>query len=383
IIDLQFYEKWINNFDILKSCFPIICIDFQIFKNYLYNSNVTFDYIIFDNCLHFDADMKQHLVSKSNKLIYQNNRAQVSNNASFDNPWNDILTKKNNISSSSVCIEGYCDENNKNIVEANYIFNILNNITQRPNFTYPKIGIICNSKSQRDLIQSMLLDIHANKKQGWEKLNHLERNGLKVLFANHLKKEKFDIIIYSFTYSFKNNIENLIDQLQTIDISTLQNLSSNANSEIKVVYSISDLWTEYLLSIDDEKISKILSFLRHRSFLSTNSTFEVANKYHNFIDLILKFITPYFNRDEIKVDKTHWLPIRIECNNTKFALITNGFLFYDNTPELYNFLEKHYMKNEAVIFKPIYFDEFVLNPEIYIKKIAGSIHANNILENDV
>ncbi|MBR9923222.1 MAG: hypothetical protein GYB31_20520 [Bacteroidetes bacterium] len=88
-------------------------------------------------------------------------------------------------------------ESGINDSEARLVIQLLNEIRQTPQRTFPKVAILTLNTAQRNRIASYLLEIKQSKGTGWEKIQQLERNGLSVLTLEELSGQSFDQLFFS------------------------------------------------------------------------------------------------------------------------------------------------------------------------------------------
>lgn len=140
-------------------------------------------------------------------------------------------------------IGGRYDENKKvNDVEAQQVIRLLNQIRRTPQRTYPKVGIACFTFEQRDLISDYLLKIKQKQQPGYEKIQHLERNGLGIFHLSELYGQHYDILVISGTYGPTDLEGTLPDRFELLNspmgVAHLNLLMSRALKEIFLLNSI-------------------------------------------------------------------------------------------------------------------------------------------------
>jgi hypothetical protein len=98
-------------------------------------------------------------------------------------------------------LDGRFDENTQtNEVEALEVLRLLNKIEQKPQKTYPQVGIIALTIEQRDMILQLFYRIKRERSPGAELIQQLERNGLQVFYGNDAIAQQFDILFVSTVY---------------------------------------------------------------------------------------------------------------------------------------------------------------------------------------
>jgi len=97
--------------------------------------------------------------------------------------------------------EGWYNEQEEvNEAEARQTLKLLNAIERTPQRTYPCVQVVCMTSAQRDCIYGYLLDIKQRNLAGKEKIQQLERNGLKVYSIDELPFPSADILIINNTF---------------------------------------------------------------------------------------------------------------------------------------------------------------------------------------
>ena len=98
-----------------------------------------------------------------------------------------------------VQIDGrYSEKTNVNEAEIAEIINILKDINPfLPSNTFPRVGVVCFTAEQRNVLTMSLLNVVQKTLFGWEKIEQLQRNGLGIFTASELAGQHFDILIVS------------------------------------------------------------------------------------------------------------------------------------------------------------------------------------------
>jgi hypothetical protein len=181
----------------------------------------------------------------------------------------------------------YEEATESNDEEALHIISLLNQIQQTRQRTYPSVGIVCFTKSQRNLISKYLLSIKQLRSTGVELIQQLERNGLMVLDLEELTGQEFDILIVSSTYGAidlegnmtghfhrldthqgTNNLNTLLSKncqqlfwVNSATEETLENALSTEQLQGTTLYATYIQYLEGLVREDKELIAKALSKL--------------------------------------------------------------------------------------------------------------------------
>lgn len=100
----------------------------------------------------------------------------------------------------------YNERSQSNEAEINGIIQLLEDIHATPFNTFPRIGIVCMNKKQRNALSNVLLHIVQKTLNGWEKIEQLQRNGLGIYTLDEIEGLQFDILIMSGTFESLDKI---------------------------------------------------------------------------------------------------------------------------------------------------------------------------------
>jgi hypothetical protein len=173
-----------------------------------------------------------------------------------------------------------------NEAEISEIVRILQEINATPWKTYPRIGVITMTRPQRNSLNATLLNIVQKTLFGWEKIEHLQRNGLGIYNIDEIVGLQFDVVVVSGTYHLLEMFTMSQRQLRMI-----------ANSFTQKIYWVNSVYKGALRNAADlrEKevpylISNILSYCE---FLQKGETGKyqyvlenLRNRYAHFKDEI-------------------------------------------------------------------------------------------------
>ena len=252
-------------------------------------------------------------------------------------------------------VDGRYDENKKiNEVEAQHIIRILNQIQKTPQQTYPKVGIACFTKEQRNLILSYLQEIRKRMNQGGDKIKQLERNGLGVFHIHELYGQHFDVLMVSTTFGPIDLNGTLTGHLSEMNQPQTEKwikiLASRAINEIFFTTSLQEELIDRILS---QKIKEGLTYLAaYYKFIQFGAQNQMAKQAAIIADLqqaqfeetpfygqtfaeeVAVSIKPYLAgrqiKTNIKEDGQHF-PILIESQEEQSAAIVcklDGFWFH-------------------------------------------------------
>lgn len=94
----------------------------------------------------------------------------------------------------------FSEKTRTNEAEITEIVELLKEISATPFNTYPRIAIVTMTKQQRNTLNMTLLNVVQKTLWGWEKIEHIQRNGLTILNIDELAGLQFDILIVSGTF---------------------------------------------------------------------------------------------------------------------------------------------------------------------------------------
>ena len=252
-------------------------------------------------------------------------------------------------------VDGRYDENKRiNEVEAQHIIRILNQIQKTPQQTYPKVGIVCFTKEQRNLILSYLQDIRKRLNQGGEKIKQLERNGLGVFHNHELYGQHFDVLILSTTFGSIDLHGTLSSHFSEMNrMETEKWIKILASRAINEVFFITSLQEELIDRILYQKVKEGLTyFAAYYKFVQFGAQNQMAKQAAIIADLqqaqfeetpfygqtfaeeVAVSIKPYLAGRQIKTnikEDGHHFPILIESQEEQSAAIVcklDGFWFH-------------------------------------------------------
>ncbi len=234
--DARNYFSWIDqilqNFSKLTQQLPLFLSSPAGADQLLKATSFKFDYaILLDGGLQSlqDAQPVFHL---SHKTLILENPSQKSlpkhqqplsdflhelPSVSLVDPTENLASPLSSISMGNIRLlssEGQYDEQEEvNMIEAQKVFQLLQEVEQSPQRTYPKVHIVCMTKAQRDLIYGYLLDIKQRNLPDKEKIQHLERNGLTVYCLDEIPLPEADYLIISSTYGYIDDQKTLSTKL--------------------------------------------------------------------------------------------------------------------------------------------------------------------------
>lgn len=110
-----------------------------------------------------------------------------------------------------------------NEVEVQEIVKALNSIQQQDGMRYPRLGILCWTKAQRDAIQLMLYRIKRERSPGTDLILQLERNGMTILSVEEASGQRFDELLLSLGFGPVDSKGHLPDALTELNEASSRN----------------------------------------------------------------------------------------------------------------------------------------------------------------
>lgn len=175
-------------------------------------------------------------------------------------------------------LDGRFDEASQtNEAEAQHLIRCLNEIKETPQRTFPKVGIVCFTKGQRDLISQYLLNIKQDRQPGAEKIKQLERNGLGVFSLQEIGHQTFEVLLISSTYGvidLKSSVPEALKQLNTTENAQLiRQLMGAALEELFIVNSIpEELLTDFMANEKEEGTFLLAAYFNYVKAIQGKNT---------------------------------------------------------------------------------------------------------------
>jgi RecA/RadA recombinase len=258
-------KKTINT---LTEIFPVLLMTPQVASQVIEGDGKEFDIVVFDNAQNIDSEQVVPILKNTEGVVvlseYAPNETQNPNVLSskikgngaalvklnhLHRPLSDTARRLNQTvfypelevalqyasAEQSVyiahVIEGKWDaQTQSNEAEIVEVMHILEEIHATPFNTYPRIGIVCLNKKQRNALNNNILHIIQKKIQGWEKLEQMQRNGLGIFSLEEIAGLQFDVLVVSGT------VHHLMDV--TLSKKLLRKLVSSFTKKIYWVNSI-------------------------------------------------------------------------------------------------------------------------------------------------
>ncbi|MEM1123303.1 MAG: hypothetical protein AAGJ18_22875, partial [Bacteroidota bacterium] len=131
-----------------------------------------------------------------------------------------------------------------NEVECRKMLSVLSDIKGTPQNTFPKVGFVCATVEQRNLLSAYLLKIKQNRANGAEKIQHLERNGMGVYSMDELEGQAFDLLIVSLVFGVTNAVGMVTKEVDYFNsesgLRALQQLLNCGKQSTTIFHSLPD-----------------------------------------------------------------------------------------------------------------------------------------------
>ena len=218
----------------LTEVYPVFLVTPQVATQIIESEGKEFDLVVFDNAQNIDADEVVPIlrntegvvalaedVSMPNSLAVKLKEKEVAKvrlnylhralsettrriNQSVFYPNLDIPFRQA-AAEQSVEVKhvkgNFSEKKRSNETEITEIVELLKEISATPFNTYPRIAIVTMTKQQRNTLNMTLLNVVQKTLWGWEKIEHIQRNGLTILSIDELAGLQFDILIVSGTFA--------------------------------------------------------------------------------------------------------------------------------------------------------------------------------------
>lgn len=273
-------------------------------------------------------------------------------------------------------VEGrYNEKEATNDAEAQHILTLLNGIKITRQRTYPKVGIICFTKEQRNLIAAYLLKIKQKRSGGSDMIQHLERNGLSVLHIDELIGQEFDIVISSLVYGTVDMHGTFTREMGELNQKNgwgwLKSWLGAAKKKLVIVNSIPNLQRERFIQTEAEHVTGIYLLMhllnyakavqRNRSELQFKQLLELYPEDDAApLDLVLAeevsaAILPYLGVERLARNvvfnglRIPLLILPLQDNQPAIAVVPDGF-FAKNATTSYDWERLQQQKLEELDF---------------------------------
>ncbi len=330
------------------------------------------------------------------------NSIMAFNNAAFDQQLKVVLAEDLETDAINIhAVDGDYDIDLKtNDAECRSMLSLLTEIKGTPQHTYPKVGFVCATVEQRNLFSAYLLRIKQSQANGWEKIKHLERNGMRVFSFEELSGQRFDILFVSFTYGVVDtagNVSKEIDYLGTPQgENLLQQLFNSVTQQIIVCHSFPKSFIQAKQQLLPKNgLSILAAFMDYGKVLAKNNrpalikiltqlsrhkTVTKISEKMLFMDEVAHYLAAYFEPDRILRNQqikgqTYPLVIKGEAGDPIQYVVQADSFF--NQKEVFSFTWQQQlnqaMESAGYKFLTIWSKDWWRQPEKEARKLASRI----------
>ena len=227
----------------LSEIYPVLLITPQVATQIIEDEGKEFDLVIFDNAQNLDSEQVVPVLRNTEGVVVlaeysKLDHSDVPNFVSklkehgaayiklnhLHRPLSDTARRLNQSvfypglevpfrqqvveqSVSVVHINGkFNEKSGQNEAEIVEIVRLLEEIHATPFNTFPRVGVVCMNKKQRNALNNNLLNIIQKTLPGWEKIEQLQRNGLGIYSLEEIAGLQFDVLVVSGTFASLDKI---------------------------------------------------------------------------------------------------------------------------------------------------------------------------------
>ena len=173
----------------------------------------------------------------------------------------------------------FSDPTSTNEVEAQRALQLLNLVGPTPQRTLPRVGIVCFTVEQRNLIAAYLLRIRQRGEASAEKIEQLQRNGMGVYHLEEIGGRDLDVLIVSTTYGVTGAEGRMTKQSVQLDrqMAYLYQLLHKTARETHVLHSFpDDILEEYLDEEETQGMHLLAAYLKYQEARAANRDRQAA-----------------------------------------------------------------------------------------------------------
>ena len=250
-----------NSINTFSEIYPVLLVTPQVATQLIETEGKEFDVVIFDNAQNLDTQQVVPILHNTEGVVVMTEYSKsdglaVTSFASKLKSYGAATVKLNHLhrplsetarrlnqsvfypdlevpfrhqtveqSVSVLHINGkYSDKTLLNETEIVEIVRLLEEIHATPFNTFPRIGVVCMTKKQRNALSNSLLNIVQKALHGWEKIEQLQRNGLGIYSLEEIAGLQFDVLLISGTFTDLEHITISQQDLRQLINSFTQNL---------------------------------------------------------------------------------------------------------------------------------------------------------------
>ena len=161
----------------------------------------------------------------------------------------------------------FSEPTSTNELEAQRAIQLLNTVGPTPQRTLPRVGIVCFTVEQRNLIAAYLLRIRQRGEPNAERVEQLQRNGLGVYHLEEIGGRDLDVLIVSTTYGVTGPDGRMTKQTAQLDhqLAYLYQLLHKTARETHVLHSVpDDLLEDYLDAEESDGVHLLAAYLKYQ-----------------------------------------------------------------------------------------------------------------------
>ncbi len=217
----------------LTEVYPVLLVTPQVATQIIEGEGKEFDLVVFDNAQNIDKEQVVPILRNTEGVVVLTEDATVPNSLAaklkekdgafvhlnylhralsettrrinqsvfypdLDIPFRQVAAEQ---SVQVRYVKGsFSEKTRTNEAEITEIVELLKEISATPFNTYPRIAIVTMTKQQRNTLNMTLLNVVQKTLWGWEKIEHIQRNGLSILNIDELSGLQFDILVVSGTF---------------------------------------------------------------------------------------------------------------------------------------------------------------------------------------
>ena len=183
----------------------------------------------------------------------------------------------------------FAERERVNEVEAQTVVQRLLQIAPTEDRRLPRVGVVCFSEAQRNLIAAHLLEIKQRNAYGSEQIGQLERNGLGLYTIDELYGLPLDVLVLSLTFGRLRHTGNWGRSIAFFDrpeaTRHFNYLLRTRVDELIIIHSLpKGTVDDYLLHAVDQGSYLLAAYLRYHAALANGDPDEAAAYLTHFSD---------------------------------------------------------------------------------------------------
>ena len=294
----------------------------------------------------------------------------------------------------------FSESEETNDLEAQQVIRLINLIEPTALRTYPKVGIVCTTTGQRNIISAYLLKILQKQDPGAEKIEQLQRNGMGIYTLEEIEGQSFDTLIVSFTYGPTDHYGRMTRRIEALNQPRaerrLEQLLHRSALRMYLLHSVPETYLEDFLITPEERgthlLAALLEYYRYSSEGDEESAAEVLEHFagtvpapsrypaSSFVSEIRQALRPYLPQQRMELNaalEEHPIPLLIHPkfpDEPTLALLPEGFVATAPRTDLRWELDRR-VAFEAAGMKllPVFSVDWWKTPHQSARKLAGQL----------